>query len=98
MNRFAKNLALFFAVAFLSCLHAEAQSCGSWQSVTGWRATFSMQATGSGVDDLGAYTWTISENGSFSGPFLVGSSPCGFCAAESVVFIALRLQTKFQRD
>ncbi len=75
MNRFAKNIALFFAVAFLSCLHAEAQTCGPWANVTGWQVTFTISTTGSGVDDFEGYTWTISETGSYGGPFIPGP-PC----------------------
>ncbi len=75
MNGFTKNLALFFALTFLGCLHAEAQSCGPWAKVTGWQATFTISTTGSGVDDFEGYSWTISETGSFSGPFIPGA-PC----------------------
>jgi hypothetical protein len=76
VDRLLKNIALLFAVAILSCLPAEAQSCGPWQSVTGWQVTFSMQAIGTGVDDFEGYTWTsISETGTFAGPF-IARPPC----------------------
>ena len=68
MNRFARNLAWFITVAFLACLHADAQTCGPWANVTGWQATFTISTTGSGVDDFEGATWTISENGSYTGP------------------------------
>ena len=78
MKRFAKNLALFFAVTFLGCLHAKAQNCGPWLGVTSWNVTYTISGTGSGPDQAG-YVWTTSHqvNGNS-----VLTSPQTKCAAQ----------------
>ena len=63
MNRLLKSLVLFLAVAFLSCLHAEAQNCGPWLGVTSWNVTYTISGTGGGSDGQ-EYNWTISHQGS----------------------------------
>ncbi len=62
MKRSLKNLALLFAVATLSCLHAAAQDCGPWLNVTSWTATYTL--TGSGSGTISNQTWTINHQAS----------------------------------
>lgn len=69
MKRLLKIIALFFAVATLSCLHAAAQTCGSgWQNVASWDATFTMSATASGAGAEGL-TWNINNQASVTATF-----------------------------
>lgn len=60
MTRLLKTLGLFLAVATLSCLHAQAQDCGSWLSVTSWQVSYTITGAGSGSDGK-EYNWTISH-------------------------------------
>jgi uncharacterized repeat protein (TIGR03803 family) len=60
VNRLLKSLALLLAVAAFSCLHAEAQDCGPWLSVTAWQVTYTLTGSGAGSDGK-EYSWTISH-------------------------------------
>jgi len=75
VNRLLKNIALLFAVAFLSCLHAEAQSCGPWTNVTSWKVNYTTSASASGVENSG-FTWTISQNASANGSLGIFTNQC----------------------
>jgi RHS repeat-associated protein len=69
VKRLLKSIALLFAIATLSCLHAAAQTCGSgWQNVASWNATFTMSATASGAGAEGL-TWNIDNQASVTATF-----------------------------
>ena len=76
MNRLLKNIAFFLAIATLSCLHAEAQNCGPWLTVSGWQASYTLTGTGGGPDIQGFFTWTISSQGSANATLNNGPTQC----------------------
>ena len=76
MNRLLKSLALFLVAAILSCPSAYAQSCGNWEKVTAWTRTYTINGSGSGVDALNAYNWTLSHQGSGSANLDQGPTAC----------------------
>ncbi len=80
MKRLLKNLTLLLAVATLSCLPAAAQTCGAWQNVGSWNATFTISGTASGASGVGGLTWNVTHQASVTttlpgGACTVGSSP-----------------------
>jgi hypothetical protein len=42
MSRIVKILVLWFAVATVGCITAQAQNCGDWLKVTAWTGTYTL--------------------------------------------------------
>jgi RHS repeat-associated protein len=48
MTRIVKILVLWFAVATVGCITAQAQNCGDWLKVTAWKGTYTLTSNGTG--------------------------------------------------
>jgi hypothetical protein len=46
MTRIVKILVLWFAVATVGCITAQAQNCGDWLKVTAWTGTYTLTSPG----------------------------------------------------
>ena len=46
MSRIGRMLVLWFAVATVGCITAQAQNCGDWLKVTAWTGTYTLTVTG----------------------------------------------------
>jgi len=62
MKRLVKILVLWFAVATVGCIIAQAQTCADWAKVTGWKGSYTL--SGGGTVTSGSIVFSINESAS----------------------------------
>jgi RHS repeat-associated protein len=56
VKRLAKILSFLLVAAAMSCITAQAQSCGNWINVKGWNGTYSLSGAGTTTGNGGTFT------------------------------------------